>query len=103
MSHDDRIAFGVALLIFAFSTSASEFEANGFPSGADFFPIGVWSQSPTNAAKYKGIGVNTLVGLDKGPTEQQLAALARDNMFAVTRQNDVGLKSPNARVITAWL
>jgi hypothetical protein len=77
--------------------------SNGFPTDANFFPIGVWLQSPSRAAKYKAIGINTFVGLHEGPTEQQLAMLARQHMFAVTEQNDVGLKSPNRQVIKAWM
>ena len=38
-----------------------------------FFPIAVWLQDPSNAAKYRDIGINVYVGLWKGPTEAQLA------------------------------
>jgi hypothetical protein len=82
---------------------ADELPVNGFPKDADFFPIGVWLQSPSRAAKYKAIGINTFVGLYHGPTEAQLAALAQQNMFAITGQNDVGLKSLHGYVIKAWM
>jgi len=82
---------------------AGEFRVNGFPNEADFFPIGVWMQSPIHAASYKAIGINTFVGLWEGPTEQQLAALARQNMYVIAEQNDVGLKSVNRHVIKAWM
>ena len=48
-----------------------------------------------HAANYKAIGINTFVGLYEGPTEEQLAALAEQHMFAVAAQNEVGLKSIN--------
>lgn len=97
-----KIIVGLLLLV-GHSVSAAELLANGFPTDADFFPIGVWLQSPTRAANYKTIGINTFVGLYGGPTEQQLAALARQQMFAVAEQNDVGLKSVNRHIIKAWM
>lgn len=83
--------------------SAGELLVNGFPADADFFPIGVWLQSPIRAASYKAIGINTFVGLDKGPNEQQLAELARHQMFAVAAQNKVALQSVNRDTIKAWM
>jgi hypothetical protein len=83
--------------------SAGELQVNGFPRDAGFFPIGVWLQSPARAASYKAIGINTFVGLDKGLTEAQLAALARQGMFAVAAQNNIALKSRNQHVIKAWM
>lgn len=82
---------------------AADAYANGFPAEAAFFPIGVWMQSPSRAAQYRALGINTFVGLWEGPTEQQLALLARQSMFAVTEQNDVGLNSANRGVIKAWM
>src|ERR1044071_3172543 len=35
---------------------------------SDRFPIAVWLQSPSNAARYQAAGVNLYVGLWKGPT-----------------------------------
>jgi hypothetical protein len=102
MSLGCKIVMGVLLLV-GHSVSAGELQLDGFPTDADFFPIGVWLQSPTRAASYKAIGINTFVGLYEGPTEQQLAALARQHMFAVAEQNDVGLKSVNRNVIKAWM
>jgi len=77
--------------------------ANGFPADPGFFPLGVWLQSPKNAASYQAIGINTFVGLWEGPTEAQLAALAGHGMFAVAAQNEIGLGSANRGVIKAWL
>lgn len=77
--------------------------AGGFLSDPKFFPIGVWLQSPANAPEYKQIGINTFVGLWEGPTEAQLAVLAKYGMFAIAEQNDVGLTSVNRHVIRAWM
>ena len=60
-------------------------------------------QSPARAPAYKAIGINTFVGLWKGPTEDQLAALTKYDMFVVASQNDVGLHSVNREIIKGWL
>lgn len=69
----------------------------------DFFPIAVWLQSPRNAEKYKAAGINTYVGLWKGPTEEQLAELKKAGMKVVCAQNEIGLNSPNNDIIIAWM
>ena len=46
---------------------------NGPSQDAKFFPIAVWLQNPRNAGKYRQAGINTYVGLWRGPTEQQLS------------------------------
>src|SRR6266404_7273348 len=50
---------------------------NGLRTDPGFFPIGVWLQSPRNAAKYKAAGINLYVALWRGPTEAQLAELRK--------------------------
>lgn len=94
---------GCVLLLAGHSDAANERYTNGFPETPNFFPIGVWLQSPTRAAAYKRIGINTFVGLWKGPTETQLSELAKSGLFAVTSQNNVALSSANRQVIKAWL
>ena len=44
---------------------------NGLPSSPDYFPIGVWLQSPENAGHYAA-GINFYVPLWQGPTEKPL-------------------------------
>src|SRR6516225_2702151 len=108
---DARILFLSALLGFwAVTTSytncavaGAEVHQNGLPSDPSYFPIGVWMQQPRLAPEYKAIGVNLFVGLWKGPTEAQLAELAKYDMPVLAEQNDVGLTSPNARMIRGWL
>ncbi|HWY61123.1 MAG TPA: hypothetical protein VNW15_04410 [Rhizomicrobium sp.] len=76
---------------------------NGFPTDPSFFPLGVWLQSPGNAPEFKALGINTYIGLWKGPTEDQLAALAKNNMLVVAGQNDAALTSGNGHVLKGWL
>ena len=77
--------------------------SNGFSDGQDFFPIGVWLQNTRDARAYAAMGVNTFVGLWQGPTETQLAELAKAGMHAIAEQNEVGLTSSNAQIIKAWM
>jgi len=101
-------AISIFLVFIAVATFISPVLAAGsfagdFPSDPSFFPIGVWTQSPDNATEFKRIGINTFVGLWEGPTEAQLTALAKERMFAITEQNEVGLTSINRAVIRAWM
>ena len=75
----------------------------GLLSGQGRFPIGVWLQSPANAAKYQAAGINLYVGLWQGPTEEQLAALKAANMKVICRQNAVGLAHRADPTIAGWM
>jgi hypothetical protein len=99
----EALVFTTLLIVIGDSASAGQSYVNGFPADDGFFPIGVWQQSPHNAEKYKSIGINTYVGLWEGPTEAQLAELARHGIFVVAAQNDIALNSPNRNVVKAWL
>ena len=76
---------------------------NGPPKDPNYFPIAVWLQAPKNAAKYKAAGVNLYVGLWKGPTERQLAALKAADMQVICAQNAVGLKHRDDPIIAGWM
>ena len=76
---------------------------NGPPSGPDYFPIAVWLQNPKNAGKYKAAGINLYVGLWKGPTEAQLAALKAAGMPVICAQNEVGLAHKTDPTIIGWM
>jgi hypothetical protein len=76
---------------------------NGFPTEPGFFPLGVWLQSPRNAAEYKAMGVNTFVGISGGASEKSLAALASEGMFAAATQDSDALDGADNRVVRAWL
>jgi hypothetical protein len=74
------------------------------PSPDDsFFPIAVWLQNPRNAERYKAAGINTYVGLWRGPTEQQLAELKAAGMRIICSQNEVGLRHIGDPIIVGWM
>ena len=76
---------------------------NGPSPGPAFFPIAVWLQSPSNAARYKAAGFNTYVGLWDGPTEDQLEVLKKAGMRVFCEQNAVALKHLDDPVIAGWM
>ncbi len=76
---------------------------NGPPSDPDYFPIAVWLQNPKNAGRYKAAGINLYVGLWKGPTETQLAALKAAGMQVICAQNKVGLAHKTDSTIIGWM
>jgi len=76
---------------------------NGPPAEASYFPIAVWLQDPKRAPDYKAAGINLYVGLWKGPTEEQLAALKAAGMPVICEQNEVGLKHKDDPTIVGWM
>jgi len=76
---------------------------NGPGQAADYFPIAVWLQDPKNAERYKAAGFNLYIGLWKGPTEEQLAALTAAGMPVICDQNEVGLKHIDDKIIAGWM
>ena len=76
---------------------------NGPASDASLFPIAVWLQEPSLAAKYQAAGINLYVGLWKGPTEAQLEALRKADMPVICSQNEVGLRHKNDAIIIGWM
>lgn len=86
----------------ALPAGAADFE-RGLPRSPEFFPIAVWLQNPSNAAKYKALGINVYVGLYRGPTEQQLAALEKAGMLVICHQSEFALANKDRRVIAAWM
>ncbi|WP_406700459.1 hypothetical protein V5E97_16760 [Singulisphaera sp. Ch08] len=76
---------------------------NGPPSGPNDFPIAVWLQDPKYAGRYKQAGINLYVGLWRGPTEAQLAALKDAGMSVICSQNKVGLAHKKDKTIVGWM
>lgn len=76
---------------------------NGPSADPTFFPIGVWLQDPARAGEYQAAGMNLYVGLWRGPTEEQLAALRAVGMRVICAQNNVGLRYKDDPVIAAWM
>ena len=70
---------------------------------AGFFPIAVWLQDPRNAPQYRAAGFNTYVGLWKGPTESQLAALKAAGMKVICEQNATARQHLDDPVIVGWM
>jgi hypothetical protein len=68
-----------------------------------FFPIAIWLQRPADAALYAKAGVNTYVGLWKGPTEEHLAQLKAAGMSVFCEMNDVGRKHLADPTIVGWM
>ncbi len=76
---------------------------NGPPSDPSYFPIAVWLQDPKNAPRFKAAGINLYVGLWRGPTDAQLAALKSAGMPVICDQNKVGLAHKDDPTIVAWM
>jgi hypothetical protein len=76
---------------------------NGPPSDPAYFPVAVWLQEPKLATRYKEAGFNLYVGLWRGPTEGQLAALKAAEMPVICHQNEVALKHKNDRIVVGWM
>jgi hypothetical protein len=98
------------LLMFAAQACASTTPAgacdrwtNGPPRDETFFPIAVWLQSPAKARQYREAGINTYVGLWKGPTEEQLAELKRAGMKVICDQNEAARKHLDDPTIIGWM
>jgi len=76
---------------------------NGLSTNPEFFPIGVWLQTPTQTARqYAGIGVNTFVGQFEGNHPEDLQALKEAGEILISEQDSVGLTNPDNGVIKAW-
>lgn len=76
---------------------------HGPPSDPSFFPICVWLQSPSKAAAYREAGINTYIGLWRGPTESQLSALKQSGMKVICELNDVARRHIDDPTIIAWM
>ena len=94
------------LLLLALSIPTAEPIAalkTGKLADPNFFPLAVWLQSPNNAAKYKAAGINTFVGLWRGPTEEQLAELKKQGIVVICSQNAAGRAHLDDPTILAWM
>ena len=76
---------------------------NGVVASLNPFPIAVWLQNPNNAERFKAAGINLYVGLYRGPTEEQLATLARAGMKVICSQNARALAFTNNPTIVGWM
>ena len=76
---------------------------NGPPQDPGFFPIAVWLQSPAKAKAYREAGINTYVGLWKGPTDAHLADLKKAGMKVICSQNEVAKTHLDDPTIIGWM
>ena len=78
-----------------------------FPKGPRLtpvsFPLAVWLQSPANADRYRAIGINTYVGLWRGPTPEQLDALDKAGIRLICGQNPRSLRFKDRATIVGWM
>jgi hypothetical protein len=74
----------------------------GPSSSPNFFPIGVWLQSPGNAVEFENIGVNMFVGFFGDLDAASMATFASLKMPVVPAQNTAGLTSPQRSWIWGW-
>ena len=77
--------------------------AKGPPEGPESFPIAVWLQDVSNAERYRAIGVNTYVGLWRGPTAAQLDALDAAGMRLIVGQTRRSLEFRDRPTIVGWM
>ena len=90
-------------------TAMSRVEAAGdpFPKGLspspETFPLAVGLQDPSNAKRYQDIGINTYVGLWRGPTEEQLDALDTARIRLICGQTERSLRFKDRATIVGWM
>lgn len=75
---------------------------NGLSTRSDFFPIGVWLQSPAHIQEFKDIGINVFVGLWGGLDQTRLRQFAVARMPLISSQTPVGLTSRQNKWIQGW-
>jgi hypothetical protein len=73
------------------------------PGQPNFFPIGVWLQSPHNALGYKNIGINTYIGLWDPLNDQGLSYLKQANMKVIASLDRTNPKYWSEDTIFAWM
>jgi len=100
-------AAGIALLLAGTLGAAGDGSKakwkNGPPNDPAFFPIAVWLQDPKNAERYKAAGINTYVGLWRGPTQAQLDTLKQAGMSVICGQNAAGIAAKDDPTIIGWM
>jgi hypothetical protein len=101
-------AWRIVALTLAMATAGVVHAADGpYPKGLprtpEFFPLAVWLQSPSNAARYRAIGINTYVALWRGPTEEQLDALDKAGIRVICGQNARSLRFKDRPTIVGWM
>jgi hypothetical protein len=76
---------------------------NGPPQDPAWFPLAVWLQNPSNAEAYRAAGINTYVGLYRGPTDEQMQKLKAAGMKVICHLNDEARKRLDDPAFIAWM
>jgi hypothetical protein len=76
---------------------------HGPPDDPSFFPLMVWMQNPSNAVRFRDVGINVFAGLWEGPTEEQLTALTAADMPAICAQEGVWEAHLAESTIQGWM
>jgi hypothetical protein len=77
--------------------------SKGIPQAPEFFPLAVWLQDPANADRYRAIGINTYVGLWRGPTPKHLDELDRAGIRLICGQSERSLRFKDRPTIIGWM
>lgn len=98
------VLFSLFLLCRAGAAGSSPYGSwsNGPSTDPNFFPIGVWLQSPQNIQEFKNIGINTFLGFWGGLDMTSLNQYGNAQMPLLAAQNSVGLTSPDRTWIKGW-
>jgi Beta-galactosidase len=83
--------------------AADDPDPKGLPQTQESFPLAVWLQAPANAQRYRAIGINTYVGLWRGPTEEQLDALDKAGIRLICGQSERSLRFKDRPTIVGWM
>ena len=78
-------------------------DSKGIPQTPEFFPLAVWLQDPANAERYRAIGINTYVGLWRGPTAEQLDKLDQAGIRLICGQSERSLRFKDRPTIVGWM
>lgn len=73
------------------------------PGMPNYFPIGVWMQSPHNAMGYKKLGINTYIALWDPMNDAGLNYLKEANMKVIVAQDSTAEKYRSEDTIIAWM
>ncbi|MBI2947893.1 MAG: hypothetical protein HYY23_09610 [Verrucomicrobia bacterium] len=97
--------FNAGIACAADNAAASPYQKwpRGPSTNSDFFPLAVWLQNPAKAEQYRKAGINTYVGLWRGPTEEQLALLKSADMKVICHQNQLGRRHLDDSTIIGWM
>src|SRR3954463_3557273 len=94
----------LTLVLLSISLNAADSPSlTKLPRDDSFFPLAVWLQSPRNAERFKAAGINTYVGLWRGPNEEQFSQLKAAGLKLICHQNQFALAHKDDPTIIAWM